>query len=54
MEDLLSLSRLEGHQVALRREPVELAAAVQEVFASLAPLADAGEVTLRCERAGGS
>jgi two-component system, OmpR family, phosphate regulon sensor histidine kinase PhoR len=47
VEDLLSLSRLEGNQVALRREPVELAPAVQEVFSSLAPLAESGDVTLR-------
>jgi|WetSurMetagenome_2_1015567.scaffolds.fasta_scaffold20730_3 two-component system, OmpR family, phosphate regulon sensor histidine kinase PhoR len=47
VEDLLSLSRLEGNQVALRREPVELASAVQEVFSSLAPLAESGAVTLR-------
>jgi two-component system, OmpR family, phosphate regulon sensor histidine kinase PhoR len=47
VEDLLSLSRLEGHQVALRREPVALGSIVQEVFSVLAPLAASGEVTLR-------
>jgi signal transduction histidine kinase/HAMP domain-containing protein len=49
VEDLLSLSRLEGRQVTVRPESVELGSLVQELFASIAPLAAAAQVSLQAE-----
>jgi len=49
VEDLLSLSRLEGHKVEVRREPLALAPLAGELFAALAPQAASAEVTLAQE-----
>ncbi len=53
VEDLLSLSRLEGRQVEVHREPVALAGLVRELFGNLAPLARAAEVELEADLAEG-
>lgn len=49
VEDLLSLSRLEGRQVTVQQESVDLGSLVQELFASIAPLAAAAQVNLLAE-----
>ncbi len=46
VEDLLSLSRLEGHEVQLHRTRVDLESSVQEVFSVLSSLARSAEVRL--------
>jgi len=49
VEDLLSLSRLEGRHVEIMKERVDLEALVQDLCASMAPLASAASVALLSE-----
>jgi signal transduction histidine kinase len=49
VEDLLSLSRLEGGKMEPRREPVDLHSQVEELFSTLAPVAAVAEVSLSAE-----